>query len=98
LQLRFDLLTAHLFRNVGYPYPEQTNGQWMIGGLIIDRDLDLVGLVNVKLVQLVQPPVVPRRLRAALYAVFNFDVNESFGTTAKTTGRRMVNVSHCVNA
>jgi hypothetical protein len=98
LQFRFDLLTAHLFRNVGYSYPEQTDGQWMVGGLIIDRDLDLVGLVNVKLVQLVQPTIVPGWLRAALYAVFNFDINKSLWTTAKTTRRRMVNVSYGVNA
>lgn len=70
----------------------------MISRLIVDCDLDLVGFVNVELVQFVQPTIVPGRFRAALDAVFNFDVNESFWTTAKATGRRMVNVSYCVYA
>ena len=68
----------------------------MIGSLIIYCDLDLVGLVNIEIVDLVQPAVVPGWLRAALDAIFNFDVDKSFWATAKATSGRMINIGYCV--
>lgn len=98
LQLRFDLLAAHFLGNVRYPYPEQANGQRMIGGLIVDCDLNLVGLVNIEVMDFIQPTIIPGGFRATLDAVFHFDVDESFWTTAKATSGRMINIGNCVYA
>ena len=70
----------------------------MIASFIIYSNLDLVRLVNIELVQLVQPAIVSGRLRTALDAVFNFDVHEGFRSSTKATGCRVVDIGDSMNA
>ena len=69
----------------------------MLASLVINRYLNFVRFVNVKVVPLVDPTVVPRRLGAPFNSIFDLNVDESLGSSTKATGSCMVNIGNCVN-
>jgi hypothetical protein len=94
LEFSLNLLATHFLGNVRDADPEHTNRQQVVPSLVVDGDFDFVSLVNVELMSLVDPAVVPGGLSAAFDGVFNLDVDESLGTSTKATRSRMVNVSN----
>jgi hypothetical protein len=70
----------------------------MIASLVIDGDFNLVSFVNVELVVLVDPAVVPRGLSAAFDGIFHFDVDEGLRTSTEAARSRMVDISNGMDA
>ena len=69
----------------------------MIASLVIYRDLDFVRLVNVKLMPLLDPAVVPGGLGAAFDSVFDLDVDESLGSSAEATSGCVIDIGNGVH-
>jgi hypothetical protein len=70
----------------------------VLARLIVYRDLDLVCLVDVEVVYLVHPAVVPRRLSAALDRIFDLDVDKRLWASTKAPSSRVVHIGDRMNA
>lgn len=83
VELRLDLLTTHLFRDVGNAHPEHANRRWSVTRLIVDRKLDLVCLVDIDVECFVLPPVDACRFCPSLDGILHLQHNERFGTSGE---------------
>lgn len=66
----------------------------MITCFVVNRNFNLVCLINIELVQFIGPAIVSRWLGAAFDTVFDFDVNESLGTAAEAASGCVVDVGN----
>lgn len=70
----------------------------MLGGLIINRKLDFVRLIDRESVEFGFPLVVSRRLGARNNYIFGLNSDECFGGASETTEGRMVDILYSQNA
>jgi len=97
LELGFDFLSSHLLRNIRYSDPEHTDRHCTVTSLVIYGKLNLVGLVDVELVELIRPPVVSCSTSASLGGIFDLHDNKSFRSSAESSSSSMVDIGHSMN-
>jgi hypothetical protein len=94
VKLGLDTFSAHLFCNIGDSNPEHANRHGMVASAVVYSQLNLVGLVNINLMNFVLPSVGLGWLCPAFKHVFDLDYNKGVRSTAKPSGRCMINVRH----
>jgi hypothetical protein len=92
IELGLDPLAAHFFDNIGNTNPQHTDRHGVIASPIIYGQFDLIGLVNIEFVQLVGPPLGPRRFCASLEDILDLDHNKGLGSSAEASSGRVVHV------
>lgn len=90
--LRLDPLSAHLFSDVGYSDPQQSDGEGMLARLIVNRKLELVGLVDLDVVIFRLPSVVARCSRPGDDVILDLDGNERLGAPCKPARGGVVDI------
>ena len=86
------------FGDIGDTDPKHTDRKRVFVGLVIYGDFNLVGFVDVELVDLIRPAIGPGRLGASLDTVFDLDINKRLGAAAEAARRCVVDICYSVNA
>jgi hypothetical protein len=92
VHLGLDPLATHLLDDIRYPDPEQADGHGVLSGLVVDGQLNFVGLVNIYVVILGFPAVISRRPCSGHDSVFDLNGNESFWASSKSPGSGVIHV------
>ena len=98
IEFGLDLLTTHLFGDVGNAHPKHTNWRWSITGFIVYRQFNFVGFVDIDIKRLILPPVVPGCFRSCLNGIFDFENHICLRTSRKSGTCRMIHVLDGLNA
>ena len=91
----FDPLPAQLFHQIRDAYPQHSDWQRVLPGLVVNRDLDFVCLVDINVVALVQPLVVAGGFCPDPGYIFNLDDHKRFRAAGEPGGARMIDIHYC---
>lgn len=99
VHLGLNPLATHLLDDIGYPDPQHSDGHGVLGGLVVDGKLNLVGLVNINVVIFSFPTVISRRSCSGHDSVLDLNGNESFWASSKSPGSGVIHIldSHDTN-
>lgn len=96
--LGLDLLSSHFLDDVGDAHPQQSDRQGVVARLVVDGQLDLVGLVDVDVVVLGVPSIGPGALGTSDDVVFDLDGDEGVGAPGEAAGGGVVDILHGLDA
>lgn len=98
VDLGLDPFATHLLDNIRDADPEETDRQWVVSRFIIDRQLDLVGLVDINIMVLGFPLVGAGGFGAGHDIVFDLDRDVGFGAARKLARGGMIDVLDSLDA
>jgi len=98
LKLGFDLFPSHFFCNIGNSNPEKANWGWTVSSFVIDREFNLIGLIDIDIVDFLGPLVCSSGPGFGSDVIFHFHDDKGFGASGETRGGSVIDIFDGVNS
>lgn len=98
VELGLDLFTTHFLCDIRYADPKHTNWGGPVSGLIVHRQFNFVGLVDIDTKRFILPSIGAGRLRSCFNGVFDLEDHERLRAARESGACRMIYILDSLDA
>lgn len=98
VEFGLNLLAAHLLGDIRNSDPKHTNWRGPVTSFVVNRQFNLVGLVDIDAKRFILKPVGARGLCSRFYRIFDLENHKRLGASGEPGTGSMVDVLNSLNA